>query len=106
MIGDSMMENISGVNSSGLDRLATDIIDYTDKLNKIFNQLQLLVDETNKCFLSDVGNDFRSKFKEQSYYFQEMNQNILSYATDFVKVNAKYRNSSMNMADIFNTVEK
>lgn len=101
-----MMENISGVNASGLDRLATDIIDYTDKLNKIFNQLQLLVDETNTYFLSDVGNDFRSKFKEQSYYFQEMNQNILSYATDFVKVNASYSKSSMNMADIFKTVEK
>lgn len=100
------MENVSGVNESGLDRLATDIIDYTDKLNKIFNQLQLLVDETNKYFLSDVGDNFRSRFKEQSYYYQNMSQNILSYATDFVRVNASYSKNSMDMVDIFKTVEK
>lgn len=101
-----MMKNISGVNLVGLDRLATEIIDYTDRLNKIFDQLQLLVDETSKYFLSDVGNDFRTRFRKQSYYYPEISQNILSYATDFVKVNNSYRKNSMNMVNFFKIVEK
>lgn len=91
--------NVSGVNEIGLDRMATDIIEYADKLNNIFNQLQILVDNSKNYFNSEVNQIFCRNFKKQAEYYQIINQNILSYASDFVKVKQSYKVGAENIAD-------
>ena len=95
-----MQDKIIGINETRLEKLTLEIIDYADKINKIFNQLQLLLDETNKCFITSEGNEFRKKFQNQLYNYQTINQNILSYVGDLVKVKEIYKNSAINIADI------
>lgn len=89
--------NVSGVNEVGLDRIATDIIEYADKLNNIFNQLQLLVDNSKNYFNSEVNQIFCRNFKKQAEYYQIINQNILSYASDFVKIKQSYKVGAENI---------
>ena len=91
--------NVSGVNEAGLDRIATDIIEYADKLNKIFNQLQLLINDSKNYFNSEVNQIFCSNFKKQAEYCQIINSNILSYASDFVKVKQSYKVGAENIAE-------
>ena len=96
-----MNERVAGINESGLDKIALEVIESADKINKIFNQLQILVDETNSYFLSTSGDLFRKKMTEQANYYQTMNQNILSYANDFVNLKAFYQNKANEMTSIF-----
>lgn len=94
-----MSEQVSGISESGLDKIALEVIESADRISKIFNQLQLLVDETNSYFLSTSGDVFRKKMSEQASYYQTMNQNILSYASDFVNLKTFYRNKTVELVD-------
>lgn len=94
-----MSGHVSGINEVGLDNLAMEIVDYADKINKIFNQLQLLVDQTSSCFIAPEGEQFRKKFSEQAEHYSMINQNILSYASDFVKVKDLYQRKTIDIAD-------
>lgn len=96
-----MNEQISGINESGLDKIALEVIEAADRINKIFNQLQLLVDETSSYFSSPSGDAFRKKMTEQASYYQTVNQNILSYASDFVNLKTIYQIKTNEMVDIF-----
>lgn len=91
---------VSGVNEAGIDKLALEIIDYADKLNKVFNQLQILVDNTNSYFNSESGDVFRKNMKIHSENYKVLNQNILNYASDFVKVKEFYKKETIKIADI------
>ena len=96
-----MNEQVAGINESGLDRIALETIESADRINKIFNQLQILVDETSSYFSSISGEMFRQKMAEQATYYQTMNQNILSYANDFVNLKSFYKAKAVEMTDIF-----
>lgn len=95
-----MNETVSGINEAGIDKIALEVIESADKMNKILNQIQLLVDETNSYFLSSSGNEFRKKMSDQASYYQTMNQNILSYASDFVNLKTYYQSKTEEMMDI------
>lgn len=98
-----MNEQVAGINESGLDKIALEVIESADKINKIFNQLQLLVDGTNSYFSSVSGDEFRKKMADQTLYYQTMNQNILSYASDFVNLKTYYQVKADEMTDIIQT---
>ena len=91
--------DVSGINEIGLDKMATEIIEYADKLNKIFNQLQLLINDSKNYFNSEVNQIFCSNFKKQAEYCQIINSNILSYASDFVKVKQSYKVGAENIVE-------
>lgn len=95
-----MSEQVSGISESGLDKIVLEVIESADRINKILNQLQLLVDETNSYFLSNSGSIFRKKMAEQASYYQTMSQNILSYASDFVNLKTLYRNRTTELIDV------
>jgi len=97
-----MKENINGINSQLIDKLVIEIMDYADKINKIQNQLQELVGDTSTYFNSPSGTEFRKSFKEKEQNYQTMNQNILNYAKDFVKVKQVYNTQILNITDTLN----
>lgn len=96
-----MNDRVSGINETGLDKIALEVVESADKINKILNQIQLLVDGTNSYFLSSSGDEFRKKMSDQASYYQTMNQNILSYASDFVNLKTHYQNKVPEMVEIF-----
>lgn len=103
MVDDKL--DVAGVNEQKMENLALDIIEYANRLNKIFNRIQLITDETKNSFISDQGDLFRKKLENQSNYYQIVNQNILSYANDIIKVNNKYKFGVKQIADSINVVE-
>ncbi len=94
-----MKVNTSGINEHQIDKLTIDIMEYADRINKVLNQIQELVNSSGLYLNSESGNTFRENFKLIEKNYQTMNQNILSYARDFVKVKAIYRNQILNIAD-------
>lgn len=94
-----MKVNTSGINEHQIDKLTIDIMEYADRINKVLNQIQELVNSSGLYLKSESGNTFRENFKLIEKNYQTMNQNILSYARDFVKVKAIYRNQILNIAD-------
>ena len=94
-----MKVNTSGINEHQIDKLTIDIMEYADRINKVLNQIQELVNSSGLYLNSESGNTFRENFKLIEKNYQTMNQNILSYASDFVKVKAIYRNQILNIAD-------
>lgn len=92
--------DIIGINERRLELLATKIFEYADQTNKIFNQLQSLVDETGNYFISDEGTLFRKKLKQQAIHYYTVNQNLLSYANDFIKLKATYGNRIVDISNI------
>jgi len=98
-----MDEKVSGINEIGLDKIALEVVESADKINKILNQIQLLVDGTNSYFLSSSGDEFRKKMSDQASYYQTMNQNILSYASDFVNLKKYYQVKVFEVSDIMQT---
>lgn len=97
-----MRENISGINEHLIDKLVIEIMDYADKANKVLNQIQELVDGTTLYMSSPCGTAFRTSFSALEQNYQTMNQNILNYAKDFVKVKEVYKTQVLNVVDTVN----
>lgn len=93
------MVNISGINEQLIDKLAVDIMDYADRINRVLNEIQELVNISSMYANSESNSTFRKQFKEIEKNYQTVNQNILSYAKDFIKVKQIYNNKITDSAN-------
>lgn len=93
-----MREDLAGINESGIDTLVLDIVEYVEKMNRLFGRLQELSAETKTYFDSAEGNQFREKMNSQLTFCQTVNQNILNYANDLTKVKGKYKTGEVNIS--------
>ena len=86
------MEKLAGINEQRLNLLVLEIREYAERINKISNQLRDLTFETNTCFKSELGDEFRKKCNLSLNEFNAINKNILNYAQALINAKSKYDN--------------
>lgn len=89
-----------GIDEKRLELLATKIFEYVDKANSVFNNIQNIVDDSASYFVSEEATAFRNKLKQQASYYYIVNQNLLSYASDLIKVKATFANKAVDISNI------
>lgn len=88
---------VNGIVENSLDRLILDVCDCADNLNGILNSIDEEIYILLGSVTSSVSNQFVAVYEEMKKNYKVVNENILSYGTDYAKVKNAYidRNSSM-----------
>lgn len=86
------MEDLISINEEGLDKLAIDIYDYSERINNIFNQIDDLMFQSKTCFDCYVCDEIYEKYSELKASIDNVKTNISSYSTDLIKVKISFRN--------------
>ena len=89
----------TAINESEINKLMTDIIDYSTKIKSKFTRIEDIVCETSNYFDSRVANDFRNKFNLFKSDLDMVVSNILSYNTDLMNLKSRYKNNISNLSD-------
>ncbi len=84
-------ENWNGINTEGVEKIMVDILDYTERANKILNNISVIVADTSTCFDCESGANFRNQFELIKSGFTTFNKNFLSYNTDLMRVVQNYQ---------------
>lgn len=87
-----MQDNLNGVNETSIDKLIMDICDLVERMNGTLNCMDELIDGTANYFVCENAHLFRQSFATVKNNFPIVNQNILEYTTDLVKVKMNYNN--------------
>ncbi len=93
------MNNI-GINSATIDKLALDIYNYAERINRTLNEIANIVDQTRNIYSCTAANNYRNKFNNIRANFNVVNKNIQSYAEDIIKLKAKYSIIDINSTQI------
>ena len=99
-------EIVSGISATGIDRLILDLYDYSEKCNKLSNEIRDMVSSTKDFYNTIDGNEFRKSFENFSIGTEKLNKNILSIVSDLNKVKASYKKRDNNSAELFNVSVK
>ena len=97
-----MQKDVVGFNEEKMNKLIIEIFDYANKVNKIFNQANELIENTKTFYDCESGNKFREKYMTLSDNYKIINQNILSYAKELTTVKKKYTTSGQQIGEDFN----
>ena len=73
------MEKLTGINEQNMKSLILDIYECRDKISKILNDAQFLMEKTKDYYLSEDGDLIRRKFNELCYNNKILLNNIKSY---------------------------
>ena len=92
--------NNMGINSSTIDKLALDIYNYDERINKTLNEISNVVDQTRSVYSCAAANNYRNRFSNIRANFNVVNKNIQSYAEDIIKLKAKYSDIGSNSTQI------
>lgn len=95
------MNYIVGIDKDKLKTLILKIYNYNDKINRILNDAQLLVNDTNQYYKSEDGEYYRKKFNEFLLNKKILLENIKSYGDDLVEVINNFDKIQVNTIDIF-----
>lgn len=93
------MEDLISINEDGLDKLALNIYDYSEKINNIFNQIDDLMVQSKDYFDCQLNNDIRIKYQNIKDSIKNVKSNISSYSTDLIKVKNAFRNNAEIIAN-------
>lgn len=96
-----MKENVIGINDELLKKLILEIYEYRDKVSKLLEDAEILVDSTNSFYNSNDGVNFRNKFKTFSANFPTFLENIRSYGEDLEYVLSTFKKNDIKSVDIF-----
>lgn len=96
-----MQENLVAINSENLKKLILDIYEYRDKMSKILEDAELLVQSSKLYYTSKDGDKFREKFKSFSSTFPMFLSNVRSYGQDLENVLQNYKRNDTKSIDIF-----
>ena len=92
----------NGINIDLIDKLIIDIIEYSDDISKIFNDIDIQVSETLNFVPDDLKKHFNECYSDMSDNYQIVNANILSYSTDYAKVKDAYVTRGINIVKQIN----
>lgn len=92
----------NGINIDLIDKLIIDIIEYSDDISKIFNDIDIQVSETLNFMPDDLKKHFNECYSDMSDNYQIVNANILSYSTDYAKVKDAYVTRGINIVKQIN----
>lgn len=82
--------DISGINAQGLRKLSLDMITYEEDFQKIFFELQNIINQTKEIFDGEAGNQFRKNFDNFSANFKVITNSMKNYSEDFITVIRQY----------------
>ena len=86
-----MSNEIIGIKEEKLKKLILEIYDYRDKISKILETADILVNETKNYYKSEDGELYRKKFAIFANNFDIMLKNIKSYADDLERVISDFK---------------
>ena len=92
------LKDISGINEDAIDKLVLDIFGYVERINQTLKNIDSLVNETSQFYVGESGNKFRNRFNELRANFPIVNQNLLSYTDDLIKVKSGLKNFSSELS--------
>lgn len=82
--------DVSGINAQGLRKLSLDMITYEEEFQKIFLELQNMVNQTKIIFDGEAANQFRKNFDDFSTNFKVVTNSMKNYSEDFLTVIKQY----------------
>lgn len=97
-----MEAKLVGINSEKMKKLILEIYEYRDKISKILDDSQILIDSTRDYYNSEDADKMREKFKKYSVTFDAFLSNIKSYGSDLEVVLHSYTQINLNSIDNFN----
>lgn len=97
-----MRYNEIGINLDSIDKLILDIYNYAEKVSKTLNEISDVVDNTKKNYCCDEADSYRKKFNDFKTNFKVVNNNLISYAEDLIKLKNRYQNMSDDMTQSIN----
>lgn len=89
-----MMPDVRGINEEKIDYLVLDIYDYAERVNQILNNIDELMIKSNEYYNCESNQTIINHYKELSFNFPVLKQNILTTANDLVKVKHHYSNAN------------
>lgn len=92
--------NNMGINGATIDKLALDIYNYAERINKTLNEIANVVDQTRNIYSCVAANNYRNRFNNIRVNFNVVNKNIQSYAEDIIKLKSKYSDIGSNSTQI------
>lgn len=93
-----VIENFSGINEEGLDKIILDIYNSTESIHKIFDNISDSIEQTSEYFQTNVGEEFRIKFDNYKINFNLIHEKLLKYAENLANVKMKYQDLSVDVA--------
>ncbi len=94
-------QKVSGIDETRLEKLIQRILSNVEQLEKRFQQLDMVIDESNKFYKGTSANQYRSAYNNLRYNYDIVKKNILSYVDDLNKVKFNYTNFASLSADIY-----
>ena len=96
-----MDANVVGINEQKIDKLVINVNNYVERIINVLNNMEDLVNSTEVFFQEEIGNEFRSNFKQLSSNFPIVKTNILSYSHDMIQVKLNYQKTMITIAENF-----
>lgn len=88
------MEDLVSINEEGLDKLALNIYDYTERINFIFNRINDLMIQSRDCFECELGYSIVNRFQDIMDSMKNVKLNISSYSDELMMVKKNFRNKA------------
>lgn len=98
--------DVSGISLTGIDRLILDLYDYSEKCNKLSNEIRDMISATKDFYNTKDGDEFRKSYENFNIGTEKLNKNILTIVSDLNKVKSNFKKRDNNSAEIFNTSVK
>ena len=99
--------NHSAINTDKVQILRRDFLDYLERLNKIFNDIEEEMNVIESNIEGEGKSEIVQKFMKIKEQFPKIKKNILSYADDLVLVVKSYEKQDIEMSrKIIKGIEK
>ncbi len=92
----------SGIDEAAINKLMTEIIDYSTKIKSKFNQIEDIVSDTINYYDCSVASKYRSKFNLFKEDLDTVVSNILSYNIDLTNLKSRYKKNISTLSEQIN----
>ena len=93
-----MDTNANGIDEEGLNKLALELFDYVEKLNRILNSIDTIISDSALYYTSVSANILRRRFNNTKVNFPIVKENIMGYKDDLIRVKRNFSNISTDIA--------
>lgn len=94
---------ISGINEQQVIVIINKITSNIEKLESRFNQIDIIISNTNSHYKASSADEFRKKYDNIRLNYDIVKKNLLSYADDLNNLIISYKKLETNTADMVNT---
>lgn len=98
MIGGDNINNYSGINEEGLDKIVIDFYNYIESIKKIFDNINEISDNLESNFQSECGDELKKKIDGIRVSFLYAQDKLKRYADELSNVKLKYQDFSSDLS--------